>query len=642
MYLQRPARGWCFRSALLLRSRLSFGMATPKSRMETGSLLRAIDGTHLKWNDFREDVLQPFGIKVANAKELDSVPPSLLLRLQHRLSEPQRFDSQREQWRDQVNVGQGFATPTVFPPNILPPVWYPAKTQRCLFPKISRETLPRRAKTSTSLFELPSSRPIYVTAFATEAFTEVEHSVLPSSLSPTGTVVDYMNGLVDSGRTLHCPFLTFERCQGMNNDDLEDSLNMCAISGAQCIRGLQEITNRAQRSTENLFSFTCVINDKVAILNIHTVDEHGRYLMSALYKFDLLNDDHFNTFQAWIEAIEEWATTSLLPDIKDLLTKTSLAGDTPPASPMPSLALSVDTEVGMIPGLMQALRKTYPSIAWKTNEIAESPINSSIAHCGTPFERRRSQGMLLGSPAASAFGELMVRRGKLNGALSSLSIPRELQIAYTPAKPSPFSPRYTVATPALDPVIESPCRPGPVSPYTPPNDQPWAAKSPILVLQKRFDVAMNEISDLRSLVEVLQAELSLRNRQMNERLDIIERLRDERQERENDSPQPTDEDVVGRCPSDKVKVEQQLERNWLNFSRLCDRNVPVAHVLFVVTLLALMALGFLFYRIFVPQAYEAVALPAFRIVRSSVATTRQLVWTWTNTAQIALPNLMSR
>ncbi len=61
---------------------------------------------------------------------------------------------------------------------------------------------------------------------------------------------------------------------------------------------------------------------------------------------------------------------------------------------------------------------------------------------------------------------------------------------------------------------ESPCRPATLSPCTPPPEAPCSAKSPMLVLQKRVDLAMDEIQELRALVESLHGELQSKNRQI--------------------------------------------------------------------------------------------------------------------------------
>ncbi|ETI19659.1 hypothetical protein G647_08671 [Cladophialophora carrionii CBS 160.54] len=475
----------------------------------TVSLLRVLDGSHLKWSDFRTVVLSAFRIVLTESIQLSDLSRPFSDRLKPCLQRVDRFEHQERQWRRNLADGKGFGSSIVFPPDVLPPIGVNRGLHRCQAPKLNREALPPRAvKAQESLFELPAPRPNLLTGFTTAAFNERELSILPHCTSASGTIVDFESGSVSPGTTTYCPFLIFERMDTSSEDAVQTARNQCAIAGAHCVRAQQLLFRRCGGSRpvfEKPISFSCTIDNSAAVINYHSIDADGRYCMSELSRFNLDETDGFREFQAWIEAIEDWGSTYLLPVIKIALRQLLKNNTTPPISPMPSLTLSIDTAAGTEEVLMRVLRSTFGSVKWKCDGEYETPLNSSVAHCGTPLGPRKIRTLAL-SPTSPI--DIM----SASGPPTPFSVWRmrpEFSSKSPIARRHPLSPLKLRAD-----IPDSPCRRGTLSPCTPPPEAPNSAKSPMLVLQKRVDLAMNEIQELRELVQILQSELRLKNDQL--------------------------------------------------------------------------------------------------------------------------------
>ncbi len=454
-------------------------------------------------------VLGSFRIVLTEGMQLSELSRPFSDRLKQTLQVLSRFTEQEGEWRSQVRSGKGFGS-LIFPPNVLPPIAGSKGLHRCHAPRMSREALPPRAvKAQESLFELPAPRPGLLTGFATAAFDETELSMLPHCTASTGTIVDFTSGCVSPGTTVYCPFLVFERMNNTTNEGIEAARNQCAIAGAHCIRALQLLFRRCNspRSTlDRLISFSCVMENSAAMINYHFVDGEGRYCMAEIATFVLDNTDGFAEFQAWIEAIEDWGSSCLKPVIKNALRQLRRQNGTPPISPMPSLTLSIDTAPGNDDVLLKLLRSTFSTIKWKCDGEYETPLNSSVAHCGTPLGARRMRTMAL-SPTSPI------------DILSATTGPAT-PFSRWRMKPdwgnmSPLSRRHPLSPLKLrSDAPDSPVRRPTLSPCTPPPDAPFSAKSPMLVLQKRVDLAMDEIQELRALVQTLHGELRVKNSQL--------------------------------------------------------------------------------------------------------------------------------
>lgn len=487
-------------------------MASPSPSIDTTiSLMRAIDGSHLRWSDFRTVVLGAFRITLNDTLQLSELSRPFTDRLKISLQSLDRFSPQQRQWRSQIENGKAFGPTMLFPPNVLPPISVHPALHRCLTPKMSREALPpRTVRARESLFELPTPRPSMLTGFSTSVFNDRELSILPNCTSATGTIVDFSAGCVTPGTTTYCPFLVFERMRIVSDDNIQAARNQCAIAGAHCVRALQLLFKRCCGSRPALdkpIAFSCAIDNSTALINYHSADADGRYFMSEISRFNLEDDNSFNEFQGWIEAIEEWGSTYLLPVIKVTLKQVLKGTFTPPISPMPSLTLSIDTAAGGEEILMKILRSTFGSIKWRCEGEYETPLNSSIAHCGTPFGARKIRTMAL-SPTESL--ELMSGVSGKSGQFSGWRMKPDHSATRSPIsrKHHPLSPLNLKFE-----FPDSPVRRATLSPCTPPPEAPWTAKSPMLVLQRRMDLAMDEIQELRTLVQTLQKQLVAKNMQ---------------------------------------------------------------------------------------------------------------------------------
>jgi len=370
---------------------------------------------------------------------------------------------------------------------------------------MSREGLPLRDPLSKSfLYEVPTAKPTYVYGFDAEHFNKSEQSQLNGALIVSGTVVDFERSEVSVGRTGYCPFLAFEKFDILPKRDVESARNQCVIAGAQYLRGQQQLFHSATglpTISQPLITFTCAISNEYAVINLHSIEEDGSYATAAVCRFNFEDGQHSHTFQACMEAVESWSSLYLLSQVKIALSEVVQYNQTPPLSLVSSSGnLSIDTNPDNT--ILNSLRRYWPEAIWRSEGIGETPINSSIAQCGTPL------------PAHNLYSRLLPRTPSDNPLQSQYPfendnppLPKRQLERLSPLRTN-LLPSHRYPTPrrfgALSSVSRSmsdsttttpnsPCRLPSLSPTTPGPEAPVSSKGPMLVLQKRLDIAMNEI-----------------------------------------------------------------------------------------------------------------------------------------------------
>lgn len=348
------------------------------------------DGSHLPWKVFRQQVLGPHRIRVLDTVPKDRLSDSLLSLIEQGTNNASRFEGQKTKFRDQVNTGRAFGPSPLFPPNLLPPTDKEGNLARCMIPTFSREALPERLNNQVGpLYELSVPRCGLGCGFSMSALEMDEIDVIPSYLCPTGTMVNFETGYISPGAAIYCPYLVFERAFGVKEHRLETANNQCAIGGAWCVRALQMLYARAYKG-ETLptpVSFSCSVDNTFAIINIHWIEMNQTYCMAPLCKFDLSKDDHFTKFLVWIDAIDEWALTTMLPVIRAALQRLRVKEPTPPATPEEEKQLTLSLNTGRCPDevLMHSLKTTFDNIPWRYQEDDCTPVSSSTASWGSPM-----------------------------------------------------------------------------------------------------------------------------------------------------------------------------------------------------------------------------------------------------------------
>lgn len=442
------------------------GWRSPRSCLPSSSY----DGSHLPWQAFRWNVLAPHRIRILESPPPNGLPEELYNSTKAQSGNVIRYTDQITAFRSQALAGRGFGPSPLFPPNILPTIDKYTHLARCMIPQFNREALPERAPNQRgSLYELSIPRSGLGCGFSVEAFDADELDILPSWLVTTGTIVHFKTGYVSPGAAVYCPFLTFERVLATDREHLEAAANQCAIGGSWCVRALHMLYNKAYGSKkipDLPISFSCTINNDVAILNYHWIDHGDNYYMAPLCKFDLTNDDHFSKFLVWIDAIGVWATESLLPKVKAALARIRHSDTTPPATPVQPLSLSLSIETSQEQGLIKALKTNFNTIPWQLEDDDFTPVSSSTASWGSPIIGDvMMSGFEFTTPAATF---------RKHGVLDIEPSNRALR-----------------------------CSSGKNS--TPP---PAYASTPDLVNQKRLDHAMDEIRDLHQQLQYLKNDMS--------------------------------------------------------------------------------------------------------------------------------------
>ncbi|KAK5957370.1 hypothetical protein OHC33_001743 [Knufia fluminis] len=335
---------------------------------------------------------------------------------------------------------------------------------------------------------------------------------MPQHLIANGTIVRLDTGYIAPGAPLFCPFLVFERTFGQREQRLETANNQCAIAGAWCTRSLQMLYAKAwspaDRHRPDLpVSFSCTIDNEIAILNYHWIDGAQSYCMSPICKFDLANDDHFHQFNVWIEAIGQWGLRTLLPNLKRALA--SIQEHTlpeVPAAPEEILGnkpeLKLDT-VLQEDKLVTALKSSFSHTPWRLEDDDFTPVSSSVASWGSPiihdFYYNSLQYPCVPRMKSSSSSSVVMRDpldSKMNSAVTVVAQPR----------PQAPQRRFKIATPLTPTALPMSFNASTTGGMTPPPS--YLAPNAELACQKRLTHAMDEIQDLQAQLQRIRQEMS--------------------------------------------------------------------------------------------------------------------------------------
>ncbi|RMZ81684.1 hypothetical protein DV737_g2357, partial [Chaetothyriales sp. CBS 132003] len=361
-----------------------------------------------------------------------------------------------------------------------------------MIPTFSRDALPERIHNQGAPdYELAVPRPGLGCGFGSFAFTNEEVATLPPWIVVSGTSVDFDTGFISPKSAIYFPYLTFERTYGAKEHRMESANNRCAIDGAWVCRSLQMFHEMAYGTVSKPsawvpVAFSCTIDNETAIVNYHWIDRGQSYHMSPLCRFELSKDHHFSHFVAWIDAINEWALTSLLPQIRDCIDQLRKQ-DPGLESPVPMLKtpdkLSLNTGESKNDLLIKSLKTTFDNIPWKFEDDEFTPVSSSTASWGSPLVDD------------IIFANFTYPSSQLP---PKLTIQTNTDGAPPTPRPSLADKRMSVSTVPPNARVESGQSPPP----------PAYTTNPELVWQRRFNHAMDEIRDLQAQLQALRQGLS--------------------------------------------------------------------------------------------------------------------------------------
>jgi len=414
-------------------------------------------------------------------------------------------------------MGRGFGSSALFPHEVLPPNDARPFLSRCMVPTLSEDALPERmigrAGGAIQRSSLSIPRPGLGCGFSSAAFASEEINCIPSYLLATGTTVHFGTGSISSGTPLYCPFFSYERAFSQHEYGLEVATNQCAIDGAWSVRALQMLYAKAadeDSDSEDAFtspvSFTCAIDNEVAIINYHWVDHAQTYCMAPIVKFELSKDEHFDQFLVWSEAIGQWALTHLLPEVKKAI---SLLTDY--VSALPALRNSLkklDTKkVVEEEGLVSALKLTYDNIPWRYDHDDCSPVSSSTASWGSP---------MINEAVFAKFEYPIIAQPRLPRGPDSVCSGSQISkgVRFTDLRSDKAGDIHGKCSATGSLPLALPALPAIPKQLALPSKHPKQAKPPSydegseLVLRKRMSHAMDEIQDLQAQLVHLKQELS--------------------------------------------------------------------------------------------------------------------------------------
>lgn len=398
-----------------------------------------------------------------------------------------RFMKQRQSFRIQMPKMNRPDSSILFPPDILPTLHQQSMLARCMIPAFAREALPeRRVEQDICSVALPTPRPGMACGFSNLAFTAAELAFMPKWLASKGTSVDCGTGSIASGSQLYGPYLSFERIPEDSKYSLEIAINQNAVNGAWAVNSQRLLFSQAskldlQHQFDSPVAFSCCMNKNHAVLFYHHLDHAQVHCMSPIVRFELNKDEHFNQLLTWIEGIDQWAATKLLPSIKTALNL--LANDIPiikpPTPTRRTLKLDInDAREQKI--LFTALKTTYADIAWRRSRDEMSAVSSSTASWGSPVVNE-STFMRMERPFIGKSG-LSQAQNVLSGAERASQTRDVLHVEHSAG-----------SAPSEAEAIEH-------------EPQPEYARHTELLLKRRLGHAMEEIDELQKKYQILGKE----------------------------------------------------------------------------------------------------------------------------------------
>lgn len=532
------------------------------------------------WKLFRKDVLAPHHIRIVASIGVETIPESICTWVEANRDNVARFDKQRIAFRNQVANGRGFGSSVLFPQEVLPSNDARPFLARCMVPTLSADALPEKVVGKAGAAVVKSSlslpRPGLGCGFSRSAFAPEEISCMPAYMLATGTTVHFDTGSIQSGSALYCPFFSYERVFSQNESGLEIAANQCAIDGAWSVRALQMLYAKAldedsdaDESFPSPISFTCAIDNNIAVINYHWVDHAQTYCMAPVIRFELSRDDHFNQLMVWTEAIGQWALSYLLPDVKKAI---NLFGDYVAGLPaLQNSLMALEGKKGSEKdSFVSALKLSYDNIPWRYENETFSPVSSSTASWGSPMINEAvfakfsypiiqppsvpkypraprsvcSDTNLAGKEVRFAGFDIESRKQRLPPALPIPPFAKlpELTFPERPSTDLAIAAKALVHQPLLNP-----------GEYTQNND---------LLLQKRLGHAMDEIQDLQTKIAQLKEEMGGSNTCIQHELSGLRKTMTSvlRKERVNVKPQSraAPRSPVGASSTSFISTEHRL------------------------------------------------------------------------------------
>ncbi|KAK5088315.1 hypothetical protein LTR05_002532 [Lithohypha guttulata] len=341
------------------------------------------DRRNLWWKAFRKTVLEPRSIGILENPMTDKVPAEVLNLVEQKCQYLERHEQQALQFVDAVSHGRGFGSSALFPSEILPAV-SDNHLARNLEPTFDQQTLPSQEDSfRIPVFEIPNPCPGLVSGFPQTAFDEDEFRELPTHAAASGIISDCSRGRSHPDPAVYTPFLLLERTYGNAKHEIECAMNYCAMNGTAALNSINMVyesawSDRVARPVRDPVVFSCIIDNDLGIINHHWMSEGG-FFVAPLCKFDFRDLEHFMHFLAWIEAIEEWATTCFLPDLQRALRvvcELKAAGYAVGPAKASLSPMSIDKKQDK---LSRSMKEAFDNIPWKGERSRRTPLGVTSA-----------------------------------------------------------------------------------------------------------------------------------------------------------------------------------------------------------------------------------------------------------------------
>ncbi|KAK5096216.1 hypothetical protein LTR70_003147 [Exophiala xenobiotica] len=445
--------------------------------------------SQLHWQKFRSGVLSPHHIRILPSMPSQNMPETILAHIDINRTNLEKFSAQRNSFRGQVSSGRGFAASAFFPSDVLPPMSEQSLLTRCMVPSYSAEALPERMTSKAqSKSDLITPRPGLGYGFHSKAFTSFELEKLPRYLSTTGTPLQADFTACAAVSALYAPFMSFERVFSGSEYGVDLASNQCAVDGAWCVRALQMLyaaaTGEAVKTQfEQPVSFSCCVDNDIAILNFHWIDHAQTYCMSPIVKFNLSLDKDFDQFLLWTEAVGQWAASQLLPEVKRAIGLLS-NNVSPKVKEEKATTEPVSTTQQQCEQALPSVKTDFDYTEWQLQSNLYSPSLSSTASWGSPMIDE------------AVFDKLNYPRVQ-----RSRSICADPNIARVRFPPSPVMPVRSCLTSKPEASVPAIARE---------NSPPLPAyeKNTELLVKKRLSHAMGEIEDLQMQMLQLKKDIT--------------------------------------------------------------------------------------------------------------------------------------
>lgn len=158
--------------------------------------------------------------------------------------------------------------------------------------------------------------------FSTDTFSTIELNDLPMWLTPVGTSMSH-SPKKQNLQKICCPYFFLNTAMSDKSRTLLQARERCSVDASVALAGLKLLFDEARHQDSELtlsvpVIFSCAADSETIVLNHHWASDE-QFFMATMCVLSLNDSAHIMYFLAWLEAVEQWAETNVLPEIREAL-----------------------------------------------------------------------------------------------------------------------------------------------------------------------------------------------------------------------------------------------------------------------------------------------------------------------------------